>query len=139
VDDVGRFADLGVEQPRRVGRGDHERRDPLGPMLSDQPAEIAEVRVPVNGLDGDDLGPGHRAAGGIRPVGVVRGQHDPPLVLALVAEVRADDLERRVLAVGARGRLERSLVEPRDLLEIAPRLVEQAQRSLDLGVVLQRV
>ena len=139
VHDVGRLADLGVEQPGGVGVGDHERRNGVRSVLIDESAKVIQVGVPVRRLHRDRVAGAHRATCRVRAVGAVGHEHNVALGLADIFEIRPDDLQRGVLAVRTRGRLERHFLKSGDLLEEAPRFVQQPQRPLDLFVVLERM
>ena len=88
VHDRGDLLDVAVEQPERVGVGEHE----AGHVVAGLGAQIVDVHAAVLvGADLDDLVAGHRDRGGVGAVRGVGGEH-------LVAAARRGPRGRRALA-----------------------------------------
>ena len=101
--------------------------------------QVLEVEVPARvGPDLLELVPGHRHAGGVRPVRGV-GRDDRVALLAAIGEVRAHEHEPGQLALRSCGRLERHRREPRDLREDLLQPPHELERALRGLVLLVRV
>ena len=127
VQELGDLADLGVEQPDRVGVGDHED----GGLVVELRSEVGEVDEAARvALDGDGLEPGEVRRGRVGAVGAV-GDEDLRPRFALVAEVGGSDQERRQLAMRAGRRLEADGGQASDLGEVRLQVVQQTKQPLE--------
>ena len=135
VHDRGDLLDVGVEQPERVGVGEHQ----AGHVRVGLRAQVVEVDA-AGGVGGelDDLQPGHRDR---RRVGAVRGVGGEHLAarLAAVLVVGAGQQHARQLALRAGRGLQRDVRQAGDLRERALQVPHQLERALRALGVLQRV
>ena len=132
VQQPGNLADLRVEEPHRVGIGDHEHGRPvaqLGPEVGqiDDPTAVA--------LDRDRLEAGEVRRGRVGSMRAVGNQDLRPL-LTPVAKVGGGYQQRGELSLGAGRRLEADGVQAGDLGQVMLQLVQDRQQSLKRVVVL---
>ena len=135
VDDLSDLGDVRVEQPERVGVGQHQARD-VGVRLRAQVLDV-DAAVGVGG-ELDDLEAGHRHG---RGVGAVRGVGRQHLVARLAAILVEGAREQHPgeLAVGARGGLQRHVRQAGDLRQRTLQVPHQLERALGVLRVLQGV
>ena len=135
VRDLGDLADVAVEDPERVGVGQHQAGDRLvrlGPQVVQVDPAVRRRR------DLDDLVAGHRHRRRVRAVRGVRREHPRPLLVAVLV-VRAGEEEPGELAVGAGRRLERHVRQAGQLRERALEVPHQLERALRALRVLGRM
>ena len=98
MEQPGDLADLGVEEPDRVGVGDHED----GRLVAQLGLEVVEVdQAAAVALDRDRLEAGEMGRGGVGAVGAV-GNQDLGALLAPIAEIGRGDEQGGQLALGTR-------------------------------------
>ena len=104
-----RLEDARLEQPERVGHGDHQRGD----VLVEVPLEVEEIHLAVVvRLDLHRLVARDRGGRGVRAVRRVGDEDLLPRAPLPIQVVRPDHQDARQLALGAGGRLERDRVHP---------------------------
>ena len=137
VEQCGNLADLRIEQPNRVGVGDHEHSGRVVELASevvqvDQPARIA--------LDGDGLEPRQVRRGGVRAVGAVGDEHLGFAARAGRRKKAAATLQecRRQLALASSPRPGRKLyrVQTGDLGEHLLQLIQDREQTLKRAFIL---
>jgi hypothetical protein len=136
VHDLAELADLFLEDA--VGRrvGEHQRTERVL-VLRRARAQVGDVDVPARVAgDRDDPEARHHRARRVRPVRRDRDQADVAARVAAAPVVRADREQARVLALGARVRLQRHRGEAGDLGE--PLLEVREDLGVALGLRLRR-
>ncbi|CAI6084484.1 unnamed protein product [Clonostachys chloroleuca] len=115
VDDAADLLDLGLEDAKGAGVGDHDGGDVLGVLLA-LGLEVGDVEVARLGvaLDGDDLHADHGGACGVGAVGGDGDEADVSVRLAAALVVGLDGAEAGELTLGAGVGLQADLVEAGD-------------------------
>ena len=136
MDDASHLDDVVLEQPQRVGVGDHD----AGRLRAHRRLQRRQVDASV-GPRGD-LPRCHAHDGHAGRVGAVRRVRDqdlgsPGIAARLVPG--ADDEHAQVLAVGAGRRHQAAGGEAGDLAERLLQVQQRAEQALDVGHVLLRV
>ena len=135
VHDPGDLLDVRVEQPERVGVGEHQAGDVLVGLF----AQIVEVHPAVGRrAELDHLVARHRHRGGVGAVGGVRRQHLAALLAAILV-IGPREQQTGELAVRAGARLQRHVRQARDLGQGALQPPHQLERALRVLGVLERM
>ena len=135
VDDLRDLDNLFLEEPERVGVGEHQR----GAVVVDQFREVAHVDQALGvGMNGLNLVPRQRGGG---RVGAVRriGDDDAPAGVATRRVVGVDHQDARELALRAGGGLQRHAIHARHFLQPLFEFIHQTQRALRERLALQGV
>jgi len=126
MNQVTDFLDMGIEQPDRIGTGQHDAGHFAVEFLFQ--GFHAHQAVFVAG-DGLDRIPGNRSAGGVGSVGTVGNQHDLFLV-ALAAMIGGHHHNARQFAVRSGHRLHREGGHAGDLPQHHIRIIQHLQGTL---------
>ena len=129
---VGNLQDALLEQPERVGVGDHQPRD----LVVQRLLQRAEVEVATRaGRHRARAVADHGDGGGVGAVGGVGHQHRGALAAGGLMP-GADDQRPGQFAVGARGGLQRHRRQPGDLAQPLLQFAEQIQHAGHGGLIL---
>ena len=135
VDDRGDLGDVLVEEPERVGVGEHQAGDLVGGLG----AQVVEVdAAALVGRHLDHLVAGHRHRRRVGAMGGVGREHLGAL-LAAVLVVGAGEQQSGELAVRSGGWLQRDVRQAADLGQSALEVPHQLQRALGALRVLRGV
>ena len=136
MNQLGHLHDVRIEFSDRIWIGHHHR----GHFVVQMRLQVLQVGQSVRQrFDIDHPRPAHGARGWIRAVRRVGREHDSPFGLSMILEVSANHFQRCPLAVRPGRRLKRDFIEPRNLLQKQPQLIEQSQRPLRLLFRLHRM